>query len=215
MTTYNKTLSISDSGIVTIGNTIADTARLNVSKHTSHSILVGRAGGQPNILSKTGALILDSGTSHSYLNYYSNKTITLAYGGGNVSIGTVAAANVTSSSDLTISGTIYNEDWIVAVLSSPWIRYSESWEEPAFWKNKHGIVQMRGMVRNGSTATTMFTLPTGYRPQDRELQTAMGHNGSNYIHVRVDILPNGTVQPIWSGSTNWITLTRINFRAYQ
>jgi hypothetical protein len=73
-----------------------------------------------------------------------------------------------------------------------------------------GNVWIRGLVASASSssASTIFTLPPGYRPPSNLSSTQQGKN-STVTTGRVDVLPAGTVQYVEDdgGSGNWTYLT--------
>jgi hypothetical protein len=92
------------------------------------------------------------------------------------------------------------------------------------------MVQLRGLIRNGTANTSMFTLPVGYRPPNGQLFTCIANvqatwntgaasAGTAHTHAatgppqvgsRVDILPAGTVAAASAG-TGFIDLGGIQF----
>jgi len=218
---YNDgVLTIDSAGELNIGSPVETGATLNVgSSPSEHTILVGRDGGRACIQGP-GDLICDSSDNHVSLNHFTSAGVRMAFGGGNVAIGTATPQNVTSGCDLTITGTIYNEGWSSPSLIPPWTQYSASWEYAGYWKDKNGMVYLRGMIKGGtSPGTYAFQLPGGYLPYRRELQLGTGHNGTAYYPIRIDILTDGNVYIAWPTMSpqtypNWVSLARVSFRAY-
>lgn len=65
----------------------------------------------------------------------------------------------------------------------------------------NGTVYLQGLAKTNvtlgtATATTIGTLPTGYRPAQKVLLSVMGNNGGINKQLRLDIAPDGTVQVI-------------------
>lgn len=48
--------------------------------------------------------------------------------------------------------------------SNSWVNYGSGYAVAAFCKDSYGIVRLRGVVKNGTVSTTIFTLPAGYCP---------------------------------------------------
>jgi hypothetical protein len=89
----------------------------------------------------------------------------------------------------------------------------------AFFKDPFGVVHLRGVVRcsaepgtcqPGGFAEVIFTLPNGYRPPARELQSTLSDGAA----FRVDIDAAGAVR--LGAAVNpdgWVSLDGITFRA--
>ena len=101
------------------------------------------------------------------------------------------------------------EAWIVPAFMNSWTNYDTTYNPAGYFKDSLGIVHLRGLVKNGTNNTTIFTLPVGYRPSNRELQAVQTNLN---IIGRVDILADGQVTVV-SGSNGWVSLDGITFRA--
>ncbi|MBD2288039.1 hypothetical protein H6F92_04100 [Microcystis wesenbergii FACHB-1317] len=101
------------------------------------------------------------------------------------------------------------EAWIVPAFMNGWINFDTTHNPAGYFKDSLGIVHLRGLVKNGTNNTTIFTLPVGYRPSNQELQAVQ--TNLNTIG-RVDILADGQVTVV-SGSNGWVSLDGITFRA--
>jgi hypothetical protein len=89
--------------------------------------------------------------------------------------------------------------------------FANTGQEPAgFYKDPFGIVHLVGDV-SGGTAITIFTLPTGDRPQNFERFVVRAGADTSGATLRVD--PNGNVN-IFGGATE-ATLNGITFRTDQ
>jgi hypothetical protein len=82
---------------------IASTGAMSVSNPSSGATLnLGRISGQPTIKATEAYLIMDSLSNFAAINHFVNQNVILAYGGGNVGIGT----NAPTSYKLDVSGDI-------------------------------------------------------------------------------------------------------------
>jgi tetrahydromethanopterin S-methyltransferase subunit B len=114
------------------------------------------------------------------------------------------------------SGPMSNEAWhVVGAAGEPaflnsWTNYAGGYATAGFYKDSLGIVHLRGLVKSG-TATTIFTLPVGYRP---EYYVLFATSTDPNIYGRCDVLTTGAVVKS-AGSTTWFSLDGLTFRAYQ
>ena len=128
---------------------------------------------------------------------------------GNVGIGT-SPINVTGNADITITGTIAQDAWTNVNFENSWVNFSPPGHNPAgYFRDKNGIVHLRGVVCNGVINESIFTLPAGYRPAYREVYAVL--TSPNNIG-RCDILASGAVSA-FTGNNGWFTLDGITFRA--
>lgn len=82
-------------------------------------------------------------------------------------------------------------------------------ETVGFWKSADGMVHIRGQVKNGTLNTSVFTLPTGYRPGMIQYFPVVSND--TFAHVRIE--SNGDVIIKSGDPTKWISLDGIAFRA--
>lgn len=95
-----------------------------------------------------------------------------------------------------------------------WTHYdTTTWGPCQFRKDPHGVVWIRGSVKNGSSGAA-FTLPVGYRPSRHAAwPIPYGGGATSYLMVRT----TGTVE-ILNGDANtvaWTPLDTISFAAEQ
>ncbi|HEY9694190.1 MAG TPA: hypothetical protein V6D15_18455 [Oculatellaceae cyanobacterium] len=144
---------------------------------------------------------LEIGTSNDW-----NDHIALISSGG-VGIGTnnpVAKLEVRGGQTK-----LEQEAWQTPTFQNSWVNYDNGYNPAGYFKDSLGIVHLRGLVRGGTNNTTIFTLPAGYIPSNRELQAVQTNN--NAIG-RLDILTDGQVQVV-SGNNGWFSLDGVTFRA--
>jgi hypothetical protein len=118
--------------------------------------------------------------------------------------------NLSIDGNVKINGTIVQEDWIPASLTSGWVNYGDGYNPAGYFLDKNGVVHLRGLVKSGRIRESIFNLPPGYRPQNRELLTVTSAD----VACRCDILITGEVFPV-SGSNSFYSLDGITFRAKQ
>lgn len=73
-----------------------------------------------------------------------------------------------------------------------WVNYDATvWNPAQFRRYPNGIVQVRGLIKDGTIGNTAFTLPAGYTPPMQLLFPIVANNAFG----RLDIYPNGAVAP--------------------
>ena len=112
------------------------------------------------------------------------------------------------SKNIDISGTIVQEDWVTPPLLNGWVRYSNEYNPPGYFRDKQGIVHLRGLVRSGTVGAAVFQLPAGYRPQFRQLH-AVQTNANTIGRCDIDVSGNVIVE---SGNNVFVSLDGITFR---
>lgn len=101
-----------------------------------------------------------------------------------------------------------NEDWITPTMLNSWVDYDSTYNTCQYYKDKEGIVHLKGLVKSGTIGQAIFTLPAGYRPSKQYLiatQTSPNAIG------RLDINTSGNVIPT-TGSNSWFSLDNVSFR---
>lgn len=95
-----------------------------------------------------------------------------------------------------------------------WSNFGSGFHGVAFYKNKQGMVFIRGFCKGGSAGagTVLFNMPAGYRPTAAVAFTCMC---AGEVVQRVHVESNGNVT---LGSTcpnvGWLNLSGINFSLY-
>ena len=99
--------------------------------------------------------------------------------------------------------------WQVPALNAPWAHYGDSFANAAY-RRDGGRVQLRGVAKDGSGGSVLFTLPTGFRPPAQHIYLA---NCDGASPARIDVKTNGDVivtQPA-AGILGWLSLDGIAF----
>ena len=122
-----------------------------------------------------------------------------------------------------------NITWATPTLSAGWGSFdtgaipttdsADTWRYPRYHKDALGYVHLMGLARNnsggtnnGSTNTTIFTLPAGFRPAHTILMSTFGNDTA----CRVDVGVDGRVKVVSTiPNTSWVSLTPISFLAEQ
>lgn len=87
--------------------------------------------------------------------------------------------------------------WTAVSFVNGWVNYSPGGWEEAQYRKVGDVVQLRGMVKDGTFNSIMFTLPVGFRPPLNHMFTAVTPGGV----TRFDIYSSGGCQNY--GSNTW------------
>ena len=167
---------------------------------------VAGEGGQIDLIGATGY------TTIAFDNYQGNARFSgMASGKGLQILHYPTSANTGTSWGVhAIRATGFvTETWITPTMLNGWIVYDGGFNQPGYYKDKNGMVHLRGLIKNGTVGAAAFTLPTGYRPASQELMNAITFGE---VNARVDIATTGNVV-ITSGNNLWLSLDGIKFRA--
>jgi len=119
--------------------------------------------------------------------------------------GTVGSAEIADSS--ISEQDIDQEEWIAPTFLNGWINYENGYNPAGYFKDINGVVHIRGLVRDGSVDVPIFSLPSGYRPQNSEGFVVW----SSSSHIQITVMPNGDIVPSL-GTAIWLVLDGITFR---
>ena len=118
----------------------------------------------------------------------------------------------------TAGSTIAQEAWNSAVFATNWENYNTSLYQPVqYFKDSMGVVHIRGLAKcsTGTTpGTTIFTLPSGYRPNETEIFAVRSNDAAGVDSCRVDVKSDGTVitsTDFTPASNAWVSLAGITF----
>ncbi len=104
-----------------------------------------------------------------------------------------------------------------ASLLNAWTNYGAPFNNASYWKDSLGVVHLNGVLQGGASATTIFLLPLGYRPINREALTTHCNSSTLGNHIgRVDVFADGSVfcqVGVTSGTTIAFFLDGLTFRA--
>lgn len=116
------------------------------------------------------------------------------------------------------------EDWVTPTYNGGHAAIGGAYAVPSY-KKSGNVIHLRGVMdTSGATATQyeMFTLPSGYRPVDRQIFICAARMGGTYGVTRVDVATNGNVliQPgggqndhldVLGASPAWVSISGISF----
>lgn len=187
--------------------------------------------------SKSKVLRVSSGRTERMLkrfNTVNTNTVTVAAGAPRGSDGKVGDITIRSLSDGSYRAFVKLESgwydintmvasnkikWYTMALGNSWVKESVNVATPAFFKDSHGIVHLRGAVDSGSSATaTIATLPTGFRPATDQYRLILDNNMASPAVGDLSILKittAGVVNLSNSGNTTGASLDGVTFFADQ
>jgi hypothetical protein len=132
-------------------------------------------------------------------------SVTLKAGTGNVGIGTTSpTATLDVAGDIKVSGTIAVEPWNTPIFQNGWSNYGGGWEPAGYYRDKFGMVHLKGLIKGGSLNTAAFTLPVGSRPNYGRHIATLSANG--FTACILYIYSDGTVVPATNCSSSWTSL---------
>ena len=111
-------------------------------------------------------------------------------------------------------GEIFIPRPIALTYSSSWGDYGAGFQLGTFYKDADGMVHVEGLVEK-TTATTktendvIATLPVGYRPPNRIVNSVISSTASATSSARVDVRTDGTIT--WQGGDEVTTGSVDNF----
>lgn len=214
--------------------------RVLVQFHGRQLFLVGKVGGGPGVteLGSIENLndLLDTNTYHQAQNAETSMgknypielagmleviNATRAAGGGNQYVyqrySTYNGSEVFQRAKYSTSWSTWSrliadnpEAWTNASIKSPWSSFGGGYSYPRYYKDYAKRVHLEGMIKGGGSGNTMFTLPTGYRPEYDIIVSA--HTSPGGAVCRITILASGDVLPGTGASSSWVSLSGIDFR---
>jgi tetrahydromethanopterin S-methyltransferase subunit B len=104
------------------------------------------------------------------------------------------------------------ESWIAPTLLNSWVNYGGVYAVAGYYKDPIGLVHIKGLVKDGTTGTAIFSLPAGYRPSEQLMFNTGAYTGAAYVNGRIDITTGGSVI-MTSGANGFLSLNLPPFRA--
>lgn len=124
----------------------------------------------------------------------------------------------TASSALVLDGINWwshamEDAWITPTMGNSWVQFAttgpnQGYQTLQYMIDKHSVVHMRGLIKNGTIGATIFTLPAGYRPANKQIFVGIGAGDA----ARIDIDNAGVVQ-VAAGSNSYVSFAQVMFRA--
>lgn len=123
-------------------------------------------------------------------------------------------------------GYVYNNEVKLATVATPtkhivggtdepayqnsWTQYTSPWLPSYFFKTSDGVVTLSVMTKSGTLNSTIFTLPSGYRPSG--IVSCAGQDSAGAVLVKVN--SDGTVATEAGSSNSWLAFN-LSFLAEQ
>lgn len=124
---------------------------------------------------------------------------------------------ITASWGASVATALADSGWTTATLGNSWAAFGGAFATPAYRKFC-GTVYLQGLMASGTTGTTVFTLPAGYRPLHELVFIAASGTGGTTGGARIEILASGVVQVnsyLTGGGNTYVSLNEITFIAEQ
>lgn len=98
---------------------------------------------------------------------------------------------------------------IAPAFANSWVNFGGgTYKDVSYWRDRHGIVHLEGLMKSGVIGSAAFTLPSGYRPELQEIFAV----SSNGLFGVLEIQADGQVIPT-IGSNVYVSLSGLKFRA--
>jgi lysophospholipase L1-like esterase len=111
-------------------------------------------------------------------------------------------------------GEIYDNQPIIISpsLQNSWVNYGSTYDFAKVIKEKSGKVTLSGLIHGGvtNTATVLFNLPNGFRPNATLMLPVISNNGST-INGSIEVRSNGDVAISTSVGNSWFSLNTTPF----
>lgn len=102
----------------------------------------------------------------------------------------------------------FKPSYTAPTLINLWANLGSGFQEAGYYKDADGLVHLAGMVTGGGL-TSMFVLPTGFRPLTKHRFAVLANGALGYV----DILADGNVTLV--AGAPWVSLDGISFLAEQ
>lgn len=93
---------------------------------------------------------------------------------------TITSANITDKRRLYLQ-----EAWVAPTMVNSWVNYDtdNTNELMGYMKDTNGFVHFKGRIKSGTVGSTIFTLPTGYRPLRTKCFSVVSNNAYGQINI--------------------------------
>lgn len=134
----------------------------------------------------------------------------------------------TSTGEIRIDAVMVQEGWPSGYMESPashplwipvlggvgfqnsWTNYGFGYPDAAYWRDPHGFVHLRGLIKSGVSGTIAFNLPAGFRHGYPNMHFAVNSGGA---FASGGITSTGAVTLTGANVTTWVDLAGMYFEA--
>lgn len=99
------------------------------------------------------------------------------------------------------------EQWIAPTLINSWVDYGGTYDTAGYFKDKFNVVHLKGAIKTGTSGTTAFTLPEGYRPSAGKAIATVAAGGT-FGFIDIDSAGNVVV----TGTNTFVSLEGVSWR---
>lgn len=92
--------------------------------------------------------------------------------------------------------------WVAVTFENSWVDFGAEYQVCQYRRDANGCVEIRGVCKDGTVNTTVFTLPPGFRPPGRLVFPGYAHSAV----CRLDIATTGVVQQLTAAGTGFLGL---------
>lgn len=96
---------------------------------------------------------------------------------------------------------LWVDGWQYPTFTNSWVNYDTTYTLASYIKDPLSWIHIRGLVKSGTSGTSVFTLPSGYRPSRALRVPSIANAAYGYIDIGTD----GTV--VATGNNAWFSLT--------
>lgn len=100
--------------------------------------------------------------------------------------------------------------YVAPTLLNGWANFGYGCNPAGYMLDGLGFVHLRGLIKLGGMQSAAFTLPAGFRPENREFFACVAANA----FAGTIVFPDGSVIPS-DGVNTWLSLDGITFKASQ
>ena len=100
--------------------------------------------------------------------------------------------------------------YMAPTLLNSWVNLGGGYNPAGYMLDGLGFVHLRGLVASGVMHSAAFTLPAGFRPENREFFACVAGDA----FASTVVFPDGSIIP-WDGVNAWFSLDGITFKAAQ
>src|SRR5439155_8865031 len=90
------------------------------------------------------------------------------------------------------------------------VNFGAPWEVAGYMKDHLGIVHLRGLLKSGTVGSAAFTLPSGYRPANKQRFAQVANAGGADVLGTLDVDSSGNAVPAAGGNAS-LSLAGITF----